>query len=192
MDENNSNGGSDSKDKRGLTKSDTDSDTDSIAITCWKRAKRNKMPEVEAPDKNNAVDPPTRGECSPSDVLKTANQVADTIVTGMKDLLNQNLSIKQTVNDLLGGVIPILQQLRESVPQMVEELKGIQCLQQQQVQLLHQNNQLLEVQRECSLVKLQMKQEALKSSRRVLQAATQRPKTATVTVSHQQRDHNSV
>ena len=128
MDENNSNGGSDSKDERGLTKSDTDSDTDSIATTCWKRAKRNKMPEVEAPNKDNAVDPPTRGEYSPSDVLETANQVADTIVTGMKDLLSQNLSIKQTANDLLGGVIPILHQLRESVPQMVEELKGIQCL----------------------------------------------------------------
>ena len=168
---------------RGLTKSDTDSDTDSIATTCWKRAKRNKMPKVEAPNKDNAVDPPTRGECSPSDVLETANQVADTIVTGMKDLLNQNLSIKQTANDLLGGVIPISQQLRESVPQMVEELKGIQHLQQQQVQLLPHNNQLLEVQRECSLVKLQIKQEALKSSSRVLQAATQRPKTVTVTVS---------
>ena len=125
MDENSSNGGSDSEDKRGLTKSDTDSDTDLIATTCWKRAKRNKMPEVEAPHKDNAVDPPTRGECSPSDVLKTANQVAHTIVTGMKDLLSQNLSIEQTANDLLGGVIPILQQLRESVSQMVEELKGI-------------------------------------------------------------------
>ena len=34
MNENNSNGGSDSKDKRLLTKSDTDSDTDSIATTC--------------------------------------------------------------------------------------------------------------------------------------------------------------
>ena len=44
MDENNSDGGSDSEDKRGLTKSDTNSDTDSIATTCWKRAKRNKMP----------------------------------------------------------------------------------------------------------------------------------------------------
>ena len=138
--------------------------------------------EVEVPNKDDAVDPPTRGECSPSDVLKTANQVADTIVTGMKDLLSHNLSIKQTANDLLGGLIPILQQLRESVPQMVEELKGIQH-QQQQVQLLLHNNQLLEVQRKCSLVKLQMKQEALKSSSRVLQAATQRPKTATVTVS---------
>ena len=41
MDENNSNGGPDSKEERGLTKSDTDSDTDSIATTCWKRAKRN-------------------------------------------------------------------------------------------------------------------------------------------------------
>ena len=41
VDENNSNGGSDSEDKRGLTKSDTNSDTDSIATTCWKRAKRN-------------------------------------------------------------------------------------------------------------------------------------------------------
>ena len=141
------------------------------------------MPEVEALNKDNAVHPPTRRECSPNDVLKTANQVADTIVTGVKDLLIQNLSIKQTANDLLGGVIPILQQLRESVPQMVEELKGIQCLQQQQVQLLRHNNQLLEVQRECSLVKLQMKQEALKSSSRVLQTATQRPKTATATVS---------
>ena len=87
MDENNSNGGSDSKDERGLKKSDTDSDTHSIATTCWKRAKRNKMLELEAQNKNNAVDPPTRGECSPSDVLKTANQVADTIVTGMQDLL---------------------------------------------------------------------------------------------------------
>ena len=183
MDENNSNGGSDSEDKRGLTKSDTDSDIDSIATTCWKRAKRNKMPEVEAPNKDNAVDPLTRGECSPSDVLKTTNQVANTIVTGVKDLLSQNLSIKQIANDLLGRVIPILQQLRESVPQMVEELKGIQRLQQQQVQLLHHNKQLLEVQRECSLVKLQMKQKALKSSCRVLQAATQRPKTTTVTVS---------
>ena len=144
MDENNSNGGSDSKDERGLTKSDTDSDTDSIATTCWKRAKGNKTPEVEAPDKDNT---PTRGEYSPSDVLETANQVADTIGTGVKDLLSQNLSIKQTANDLLGGVLPILQQLRESVPQMVEELKDIQCLQQQQVQLLHRNNQLLEVQR---------------------------------------------
>ena len=129
MDENNSKGGSDSEDKRGLTKSDTNSDTDSIATICWKRAKRNKTPEVEDPNKDNAVDPPTRGQCSPSDVLKTANQVAHTIVTGVKDLLSQNLSIKQTANDLLGGVISILQQLRESVPQMVEELKGIQHLQ---------------------------------------------------------------
>ena len=79
------------------------------------------------------MDPPTRGECSSSNVLKTANKVADTIVTGVKDLLGQNLSIKQTANDLLGGVIPILQQLGESVPQMVEKLKGIQHLQQQQV-----------------------------------------------------------
>ena len=178
MDENNRNGGSDSKDERGLTKSDTDSDTDSIATTCWKRAKRNKMPEVEAPNKDNAVDPPARGECSPSDVLETSNQAADTIITGVKNLLSQNLSIKQTVNDLFGGVIPILQYLRESVPQMVEE-----HLQQQRVQLLCCNNQLLEVQRKCFLVKLQMKQEALKSSSRVLQAATQRPKTATATVS---------
>ena len=100
MNENNSNGGSDSKDERGLTKSDTNSDTNSIATTCWKRAKRNKTLEVEAPNKDNAVDPPTRGECSPSDVLKAANQVADTIVTGVKDLLGQNLSIKQTANDL--------------------------------------------------------------------------------------------
>ena len=114
--------------------------------------------------------------------MKTANQVADNIVTGMKDLLSQSLSIKQTGNELLGGVIPILQQLRESVPQMVEELKEIQCFQQQQVHLLCHNNQLLEVQRECSWVKLQMKQEALKSSSRVLQAATQRPKDATATV----------
>ena len=115
--------------------------------------------------------------------MKTANQVAETIATGMKDLLSQNLSIKQTANDLLGGVVPILQQLRESAPQMVVELKGIQWLQQQQVQLLCCNNQLLEEQRKCSFVKLQMKEEALKSSSRVLQAATQRPKTATVTVS---------
>ena len=91
MDENNSNGGSDSGDERGLTKSDTNPDTDSIATTCWKRAKRNKMSEVEAPNKDNAVDPPTRGECSLSYVLKTANQVADTIVTGVKDLLSQKL-----------------------------------------------------------------------------------------------------
>ena len=83
------------------------------------------MLEVEAPNKDNAVDPPTRGECSPSDVLKTANQVADTIVTGLKPLLSQNLSIKQTANDLLGGVIPILQQLRESVPQMVRERRTL-------------------------------------------------------------------
>ena len=115
--------------------------------------------------------------------MKTANQVVDTIVTGVKDLLSQNLSIKQTANDLFGGVIPILQQLRESVPQMVEELRGIQQFQQQQVQLLCRDNQLLEVQRKCSLVKLQMKQEVLKSSHRVLQTATQRPKTATATVS---------
>ena len=128
MDENNSNGGSDSNYKSILTKSDTNSDTDSIATTCCKRAKRNKMPEVEIPNKDNAVDPPTREKCSPSDVLETANQVADAIVTGVKDLLSQNLSIKQTANDLLGGVISILQQQRESVPQMVEELKGIQCL----------------------------------------------------------------
>ena len=74
IDENNSNGGSDSEDERGLTKSDTDSDTDSIATTCWKRTKRNMMLEVEAPNKDNAVDPPTRGKCNPSDVLKTANQ----------------------------------------------------------------------------------------------------------------------
>ena len=113
-DENNSNGGSDSKKERGLTKSNTDSDTDSIATTCWKRTKRNKMLEVEAPNKDNTMDPPTRGECGPGDVLETANEVADTIVTGMKDLVSQNLSIKQTANDLLGGVIPILQQLRES------------------------------------------------------------------------------
>ena len=86
MEENNSKGDSDSEDKRGLMKSDTDSNTDSISITCWKRAKRNKIPEVEAPNKDDALDPPTRGECSPSDVLKTANQVADTIATGMKDL----------------------------------------------------------------------------------------------------------
>ena len=77
-----------------------------IATTCWKRAKRNKMPEVEAQNKDNAVDLHTRGEYSPSDVLKTANQVADTIVTGVKDLLSQNLSIKQTANDLLGGSNP--------------------------------------------------------------------------------------
>ena len=50
------------------------------------------MPEVEAPNKDNAVDPPTRGECSPSDVLETANQIAGTIVTGVKDLLSQSLS----------------------------------------------------------------------------------------------------
>ena len=183
VDENNSKGGSDSEDGRGLMKSDIDSDTDTIATTCWKRTKRNIMPEVEAPNKDYAVDPPTRGECSPSDILKTANQVAETIATGIKDLLSQILSIKQTANDLLEGVIPILQQLRESVPQMVEELKGIQWLPQQQVQLLCHNNQLLEVQRECSLVKLQMKQGALKSSSRVFQATTQRQKTATVTVS---------
>ena len=50
MDENNSSGGSDSEDERGLPKSDTNSDTNSIAATCWKRAKRNKMLEVEAPN----------------------------------------------------------------------------------------------------------------------------------------------
>ena len=50
------------------------------------------MLEVEAPNKDNAVDPPTRGECSPSDVLETANQFAGTIVPGVKDLLSQNLS----------------------------------------------------------------------------------------------------
>ena len=60
MDENNSNGGSDSEDERGLTKSD--SDTDSIATTCWKKAKRNKTVEVEAPNKDESVDLPTRGE----------------------------------------------------------------------------------------------------------------------------------
>ena len=90
MDENNSNGGFDSGDERGLTKSDTNADTDSIATTCWKRAKRTKMLQLESPNKDDAVDPPTRGECSPSDVLNTANQVAETIVTGVKDLLSQS------------------------------------------------------------------------------------------------------
>ena len=60
MDENNHKGGSDSEDERGLITSDTDSDTDSKATTCWKRAKRNKMPEVKVPNKDDAVDPPTR------------------------------------------------------------------------------------------------------------------------------------
>ena len=43
------------------------------------------MLEVEALNKDNAVDPPTRGECSPSDVLKTANH---TIVTGVVSIIN--------------------------------------------------------------------------------------------------------